>query len=93
MIHFKRNQIPFHCALADAFTVCDSYFCSVMSSTDPNRYYQWTGWLGQGGSNPDSHTAGATPGTISLRSNGNGTLPYGPVINNEEAGYSWKSYP
>jgi phospholipase C len=93
MIYFQRNQIPFHYAIADAFTVCDSYFCSVMSSTDPNRYYAWTGWLGQGGSNPDSPTSGATPGTITLRDNGNGTLPYGPVINNEEAGYSWKSYP
>lgn len=93
MIHFQRNQIPFHFAIAEAFTVCDSYFCSVMGPTDPNRYYSWTGWLGQGGSNPDSPTSGATPGTITLRSNGNGTLPYGPVINNAEEGYSWKSYP
>jgi len=50
MIHCKRPNIPFHDALADAFTVCDSYFCSVRGPTDPNRYYIWTGWLGQGGS-------------------------------------------
>ena len=93
MIAFKRSDIPFHYAIADAFTVCDAYHCSVMASTDPNRYYAWTGWLGQGGSNPDGPNAGATPGTFTLRPGGDGTLPYGPIIDNAEEGYSWKSYP
>ena len=41
--HYTREDIPFTYALADAFTVCDQHFCSVMSSTDPNRLYFWTG--------------------------------------------------
>ena len=93
MIYFKRSDIPFHYALADAFTVCDSYYCSVMGPTDPNRYYSWTGWLGQGGSNPDSPNSGATPGTFTLRPGGDGVLPFGPITDNAEEGYSWKSYP
>ncbi len=93
MIYFKRSDIPFQFALADAFTVCDSYHCSVMGPTDPNRYYMWTGWLGQGGSNPDSPNSGATPGTFTLRPGGDGMLPFGPVTDNAEEGYSWKSYP
>jgi phospholipase C len=49
MAHLTRGDIPFHYALADAFTVCDAYHCSVMGPTDPNRYYLWTGWAGNDG--------------------------------------------
>ncbi len=49
MTHHRRSDLPFHFALADAFTVCDAYHCSVMGPTDPNRYHIWTGWLGNDG--------------------------------------------
>ncbi|MGW1707820.1 phosphocholine-specific phospholipase C [Streptomyces sp. NPDC002206] len=49
MAHLTREDIPFHYALADAFTVCDAYHCSFMGSTDPNRYYMWTGYTGNDG--------------------------------------------
>lgn len=49
MMHFNREDIPFYYALADAFTVCDAYYCSVMGPTDPNRYHMWTGWVGNDG--------------------------------------------
>lgn len=49
MAHMERSDIPFHYALADAFTICDAYHCSLMGSTDPNRYYMWTGWVGNDG--------------------------------------------
>ncbi len=29
MGYHVREDIPFHYALADAFTVCDHYFCSI----------------------------------------------------------------
>ena len=35
MAHLTRNDIPFHYALADAFTVCDAYHCSLLGPTDP----------------------------------------------------------
>jgi phospholipase C len=37
MAHLTRSDIPFHYALADAFTVCDAYHCSMLGATDPNR--------------------------------------------------------
>ena len=37
MAYFERNDIPFHWALADAFTVCDGYHCSMLGPTWPNR--------------------------------------------------------
>ncbi|MFF8774279.1 phosphocholine-specific phospholipase C [Kitasatospora sp. NPDC015120] len=52
MAHFEDDDIPFHRRLADAFTVCDSYHCSLNGWTDPNRYYMWTGCVdarGRGG--------------------------------------------
>ncbi|HJQ47227.1 MAG TPA: phospholipase C, phosphocholine-specific [Amycolatopsis sp.] len=69
MAYLTREDIPFHYALADTFTVCDAYHCSFMGSTDPNRYYLWTGYTGNDG-------AGG-----------------GPVLGNDEAGYSWTTYP
>jgi phospholipase C len=49
MAYLTREDIPFHYALADTFTVCDAYHCSFIGSTDPNRYYMWTGFTGNDG--------------------------------------------
>jgi phospholipase C len=52
MGYHTRADIPFHYALADAFTVCDHYFCSIPGNTHPNRMYLMTGMvdpLGTGG--------------------------------------------
>ncbi|MGN6318913.1 phosphocholine-specific phospholipase C [Trinickia sp.] len=43
MGYYLRADIPYHYALADAFTVCDNYFCSIPGSTHPNRSYLMTG--------------------------------------------------
>jgi phospholipase C len=69
MAYLTRQDIPFHYALADAFTICDAYHCSLIGPTDPNRYYMWTGYTGNDG------TGG------------------GPVLANDELGYSWTTYP
>jgi len=49
MGYYKRADLPFYYALADAFTICDAYFCSAQSSTNPNRIYLWTGTLDPAG--------------------------------------------
>ncbi|MGE0049510.1 MAG: phosphocholine-specific phospholipase C [Acidithiobacillus sp.] len=52
MGYYLRQDIPYHYALADAFTICDHYFCSLAGPTHPNRSYLWTGMVdpsGQGG--------------------------------------------
>jgi phospholipase C len=51
MAHYDRGDIPFQFALAEAFTVCDAYYCSLLGPTDPNRYHMWTGWTGNDGKN------------------------------------------
>ena len=43
MGYYTRTEIPFQFALADAFTICDNYHCSVLSGTDPNRIFFWSG--------------------------------------------------
>ncbi len=37
MGYYTRGDLPFYYALADAFTICDGYHCSVIGPTDPNR--------------------------------------------------------
>jgi phospholipase C len=41
--YYTRADLPFHYELADAFTVCDQAFCSVLGPTTPNRLHLWTG--------------------------------------------------
>ncbi len=43
MGHYERADIPFQFALAEAFTICDGYHCSVTTGTDPNRIVFWSG--------------------------------------------------
>ncbi|MDB5462378.1 MAG: putative phospholipase c precursor protein [Phenylobacterium sp.] len=46
MGYFTRADLPFHYALADAFTVCDAYFCSIFAQTNPNRLFLFSGTSG-----------------------------------------------
>ncbi|MGW0959991.1 phosphocholine-specific phospholipase C [Streptomyces gelaticus] len=48
MGYLTREDIPYQYALADAFTLCDAYFCSLAGPTSPNRLYLWTGTVGPG---------------------------------------------
>ena len=82
MAHLTRSDIPFHYALADAFTVCDAYYCSLLGPTDPNRYHMWTGWVGNDGN-------GGGP-VIDNAEAGYGWSTYPERL--EKAGISWKVY-
>jgi phospholipase C len=37
MGYYEREDIPFQFALAESFTICDNYHCSVLGPTWPNR--------------------------------------------------------
>lgn len=45
MGYLRRQDVSFHYTLADAFTLCDGYFCSVHANTCPNRIYLWSGTI------------------------------------------------
>lgn len=49
MGYHTREDIPFQFALAETFTICDNYFCSVFGPTWPNRLYWMTGTIDPGG--------------------------------------------
>ena len=49
MTYHTREDLPYQYALAEAFTICDNYHCSLLGPTDPNRYHMWTGWVGNDG--------------------------------------------
>ncbi|MGV9452028.1 phosphocholine-specific phospholipase C [Streptomyces sp. NPDC003635] len=82
MAYLNREDIPFHYALADAFTICDAYHCSFIGSTDPNRYYMWSGHTGNDGTG-----GGPVLGNDEL---GYGWTTYPERL--EAAGISWKIY-
>src|SRR5437667_6843913 len=41
MAYYSRPDLAFYYSLAEAFTICDGYHCSVMGPTNPNRLYLW----------------------------------------------------
>ena len=47
MAFYQGADIPFHFALAEAFTLCDAYHCSLMGPTHPNRMFLMSGTNGQ----------------------------------------------
>ncbi|MBX3622211.1 MAG: phospholipase C, phosphocholine-specific [Rhizobacter sp.] len=49
MSYFKEAELPFQFALANAFTVCDAYHCSMHTGTNSNRMFMWTGTNGPTG--------------------------------------------
>jgi phospholipase C len=82
MGYFKRDDIPFHFALAEAFTICDGYHCSVLGPTWPNRLYWMTGTIDPGG------TRGGP--VIKNRDNNYRWTTYAERL--EAANVSWKVY-
>ena len=87
MGYYTRADIPVHYALADAFTICDHYFCSVMGPTDPNRLF----WI-SGTNDPDGQFGGPllyTPTTKPGPPQYTWTT-YPELL--EQAGVSWKVY-
>jgi phospholipase C len=82
MSYFTRKDLPFHYALADSFTICDRYFCSVTGPTNPNRLYMWTAWI-----DPDGTHGG--PEVNNLKTNFSWTT-YPERL--QRAGIDWKIY-
>jgi len=86
----QSDQLAFYRALADAFTICDGYFCSVLGPTDPNRLMWMSGSVG-------AHSADAGGQVLTTyvqtRPELFGTLdwPTMPEVLTEH-GVSWKVY-
>lgn len=49
MGYYTRADIPFQFALAEAFTICDQYHCSLLGPTWPNRLYHMSATIDPGG--------------------------------------------
>jgi phospholipase C len=49
MGYYTRSELSFYYSLADAFTICDGYHCSVIGPTDPNRIMSMSATLDPSG--------------------------------------------
>ena len=89
MGYYTRADLPYYYALADGFTICDNYFCSVMGPTDPNRLYTMAASL-----DPDGKNGGPVLQTIvTNRAAFYGHLTYTTMPEQLQArGISWKVY-
>jgi phospholipase C len=84
MGYHTRADIPFQYALAEAFTICDAYHCSVFGPTWPNRMYWMTGTCDPDGQNGGPILSNKAP------EGGYTWTTYAERL--EQAGVSWKVY-
>jgi phospholipase C len=84
MGYYKRADIPFQFALAEAFTICDASYCSVLGPTWPNRMVWMTGTI-----DPDGESGGPIINNKAPKEGYRWTT-YAERL--EQAGVSWKVY-
>jgi phospholipase C len=88
MGYYNRQDLAFYYALADAFTVCDGYFCSVLGPTDPNRLMLMTASI-----DPEGTNGGPVVQTFSDPLSEYGKLSWETMPERLlSAGVSWKVY-
>jgi phospholipase C len=86
MGYYTRADLPTHYALADAFTVCDHYFSSVLGPTAPNRLFWMTGTI-----DPAGRDGGPIIGPIrQVPAYSLTWTTFADVL--QQAGVSWKIY-
>jgi phospholipase C len=84
MQYMTRKQLPVSYALADAYTTCDRWFCSVMGPTLPNRAYWHTA---------TSFGIGPDPGANNEVLNTFNSVPVPTIYNRLDAkGVDWAYY-
>ncbi|MEU4197653.1 phosphocholine-specific phospholipase C [Kribbella sp. NPDC026611] len=87
MTHYERRDIPLQYELAETFTICDAYHCSVNGSTNPNRNYLWSGTTGY---EPGTTQRAVTNAAYDYNHAGYDWTAYPERL--EQAGVSWQIY-
>jgi phospholipase C len=88
MGYYTRKDLEFYYGLADAFTICDHYFCSAIGPTDPNRLYSMSATL-----DPAGTAGGPILSTSATRVERFGKLSWTTMPEQLQAhGISWKVY-
>ena len=87
MGYFERADLPFHYALADHFTLCDAYHCSILGPTHPNRLMANTGTIDPSG----THGGPITDTNVAPDTVWNCTWTTMQEVL-EDAGVPWKVY-
>jgi phospholipase C len=85
MGYFTRNDMPYHYALADAYTICDNNYCSFIGPTFPNRLYLFTGMI-----DPNGTAGGPVLDNSQIPPNGLTWTTYPERL--QQAGISWRVY-
>ncbi|MCG3752168.1 phosphocholine-specific phospholipase C [Amycolatopsis sp. Poz14] len=88
MCYQQRSELPYHYALAEAFTICDAYHCSVPADTAPNRIMLWSGTID---TQNRLGTKANGPG-LDERANTNGYTWTTYPERLQKAGVTWKLY-
>jgi len=89
MGYYRRADLPFHWALADQFTLCDGYHCSILGPTHPNRLMANSGTIDPAGTQGGPIVATNGVPDVDTAFNCSWTTMQEVL---EDAGVSWKVY-
>jgi phospholipase C len=88
MGYYKRSDLEFYYALADAFTICDAYHCSVIGPSDPNHVHIFAATL-----DPDGRYGGPVLETVTRTPDQLGKLSIPTMPERlRDHGITWKVY-
>ena len=88
MAYYERSDIPFYYALAEAFTICENYHCSVLGPTYPNRLMAMTATI-----DPEGKNGGPLVQTYEDLEELEGRFTWTTMPEQlSAAGITWKSY-
>ncbi len=75
MGYYRRSDLAFYDALADAFTICDDYHCWVLGPTHPNQLMSLSGTIDPGGQAAGRRTLPRVQHLVNVAA----SLPHYPV--------------
>ena len=87
MGYYTREELGFYYALADSFTLCDAYHCSILGPTHPNRVMSISGTIDPAGTRGGPITDTSPDPRVRWTC-------HWPTVQEllEDAGVSWKVY-
>ncbi len=87
MGYYERADLPYYYALADSYTICDAYHCSVLGPTHPNRLMALSGTIDPSGKNGGPVVT--TQGSLSYEGSAKWTTMPDQL---SAKGITWKTY-
>jgi phospholipase C len=92
MGYYRAQDLPFQFALAEAFTLCDAYHCSMQTGTNSNRLFLWSGTNDPSGKDAGPSLSNSHDNLATLKGHPQSYTWTNYVERLQDAGITWRVY-